>query len=71
MTNDPRRLLQLQPVAYDEPATRRPTSEPPPFIDFDLDRPFGSHHRRRVLLSAQHLVALFDYDPGERRQRLH
>jgi hypothetical protein len=69
MSTDPRKLLQLQPVVYDEPITRRPKAEPPPFIDLDLDRPSGWRQRHRVLVSAQQLLSLFDH-PGD-RSRLH
>jgi len=69
MSTDTCKLLQLQPVVYDEPIARRPKSEPPPFVDFDLDRPFGSRQRHRVLVSAQQLLSLLDH-PGD-RSRLH
>jgi hypothetical protein len=69
MSDDTRKLLQLQPVVYDAPATRRPKSGPPPFIDFDLERPSGSRQRHRVLVSAQQLLSLLD--PPADRSRLH
>jgi len=70
MTTETPKHLQLQPVVYDAPAARQQKSEPPPFIGFDLDRSSGSRQRHRVLVSAQRLVALFDY-PGARSHRLH
>jgi len=57
------KLLQLQHLAHDE------VSAETPFIDFDLERSFESRQRHRLLISARHLVALFDY-PAD-RGRLH
>jgi hypothetical protein len=62
------KLLQLQHVAHDEVSAPRPRFETP-FIDFDLERSFESRQRHRLLISARHLVALFDY-PAD-RGRLH
>jgi hypothetical protein len=36
---------------------QRPAARP---VNFDLNRSRGSRHRHRVLVSAQHLAALFD-----------
>jgi hypothetical protein len=46
---------------------RRPTVRS---VNFDLDRSRGSLHRHRVLVSAQHLAALFDCQ-GDRSPSVH
>jgi hypothetical protein len=41
-----------------------------PAVDFDLDRSRESRRRHRVLVSAQHFAALFEYH-GDRGPSLH
>ena len=50
-----------QSSAYAETISRsgrRPTAR---FIDFDLERSSEARRRRRIIVSAQHLAAFFEY----------